>query len=119
MKKVLIALMLTFVGINSIAQRQEDNRTPEQRAEAQTKSLTESLKLNEDQQKQVYALNLDRVKQMVEMRNGQSPNREKMRESMEAYNTALAKVLTPEQQEAYKKQMEERRSRGGGRQRGN
>lgn len=119
MKKVLIALVLTLAGLTSFAQRQDDNRTPEQRAEAQTKSLTESLKLSEDQQKQVYALNLDRVKKMAEMRNGQAPDREKMRASMEAYNTELAKVLTPEQQEIYKKEMEERRSRGGGRQRGN
>ena len=117
MKKVLIALLLTFVGFTSFAQRRDDNRTPEQRAEAQTKSLTESLKLTEDQQKQVYTLNLDRMKQMAEMRNSQAPDREKMRASMEAYNTELSKVLTPEQQETYKKEMEERRSRG--RQRGN
>ncbi|REA62711.1 hypothetical protein DSL64_07245 [Dyadobacter luteus] len=110
MKKVLIATVLTFAGLTSYAQRPNDNRTPEQRAEAQTKSLTESLKLNDDQQKQIYTLNLERVKQMTEMRESGTPDREKMRASMEAYNTAVNKVLTPEQQEVYKKEMEQRRS---------
>lgn len=112
MKKLLIAAVLTFAGFTSFAQRPNDNRTPEQRAEAQTKSLTESLKLNEDQQKQIYTLNLERMKQMAEMRESGAPDREKMRASMEAYNTAVSKVLTPEQQEAYKKEMEQRRSSG-------
>lgn len=113
MRKVLIALVLTFVGITAFAQRQGDSRTPEERAQGQTKSLTESLKLTEDQQKQVYTLNLDRAKQMEELRKSQTQDREKMRTSMETYNVALTKILTPEQQEAYKKSMEERRSRGG------
>ena len=114
MKKGLFAILLAFASFTAFAQRPDANATPEQRAEAQTKTLTESLKLTEDQQKQVYALNLERGKQMVEMRSAQTPDREKMRESMEAYNTALIKILTPEQQESYKKIMEERRGQGGG-----
>ncbi|TDE16191.1 hypothetical protein [Dyadobacter psychrotolerans] len=114
MKKGLFAILLAFASITAFAQRPDANATPEQRAEAQTKTLTESLKLTEDQQKQVYALNLERGKQMMEMRSAQTPDREKMRESMEAYNTALVKILTPEQQESYKKIMEERRGQGGG-----
>lgn len=111
MRKVLIAFVLTLVGLTSFAQRSDKNRTPEQRAEAQTKSLTESLKLTEDQQKQVYALNLDRAVQMAEIRKAETQDREKMRVSMEAYNSGLSKVLTPEQQEIYKKAMQERRGR--------
>jgi protein CpxP len=114
MRKGLIAIMLAFASFTAFAQRPDTNRTPEQRAEAQTKNLTESLKLTEDQQKQVYALNLERGKQMMEMRNAGTPDREKMRESMEAYNVALTKILTPEQQESYKKIMAERRGQGGG-----
>jgi len=114
MKKGLFAILLAFASFTAFAQRPDANATPEQRAEAQTKNMTESLKLTEDQQKQVYTLNLERGKQMMEMRNSQNPDREKMRESMETYNTAINKILTPEQQESYKKMMEERRGQGGG-----
>ena len=115
MRKGLIAIMFAFASITAFAQRPDTNRTPEQRAEAQTKTMTESLKLSEDQQKQIYTLNLDRAKKMEELRDSQNQDRSKMRESMEAFNTELSKVLTPEQQEKYKTMMEERRNnRGGG-----
>ncbi len=113
MKRVLIAVLLTFAGLNAFAQRQGEFRTPEQRAEMQTKSLTEQLKLTDVQKEQVYTLNLERAKQMELARKEQNRDREKMRASTEAYNEALSKILTPEQQETYKKSMEERRSRGG------
>ena len=114
MKKVLIAILMAFASITAFAQRQDSNITVEQRAENQTKILTESLKLTAEQQKQVYALNLDRAKKMEEMRSSQNQDREAMRASMQTFNTELSKVLTPEQQEKYKTQQEERRNRGGG-----
>ena len=114
MKKGLIAIMFAFASITAFAQRPDANATVEQRAEAQTKTMTESLKLTEDQQKQIYTLNLGRAKQMEEMRSAGTPDREKMRASMETFNAEVTKVLTPEQQETYKKMMEERRNRGGG-----
>ena len=113
MKKGIIAIMLAFASIPAFAQRDNAKMTAEARAENQTKSLTESLKLTEEQQKQVYALNLSRAQKMDEMRNSQDADRSKMRESMEAFNTELQKVLTPEQQEKYKAAMEERRKNGG------
>jgi len=113
MKKGIIAIMLAFASISAFAQRDNAKMTAEARAENQTKSLTESLKLTEEQQKQVYALNLSRAQKMDEMRNSQDADRSKMRESMEAFNTELQKVLAPEQQEKYKAAMEERRKNGG------
>jgi len=115
MKKGLLAMMMAFASIASFAQRPDANATPEERAKTQTASLTESLKLSEEQQKQVYTLNLDRAKKMQEMRAAGDVDREKMRESMDVFNKNLAKVLTPEQQEKYAKILEERRgNRGGG-----
>ena len=119
MKKGLIAMMLAFASITAFAQRPDSNRTPEQRAEAQTKTMHESLQLSEDQQKQIYALNLDRAKKMEELRDSQNQDRSKRRESMEAFNAELAKVLTPEQQEKYKTMLQERRSREGAGRRNN
>ena len=107
-------MLLAFASMTAFAQRQ-DGRTPEQRAENQTKTMTENLQLTEDQQKQVYALNLTRAKKMAEMREAQNQDRSEMRASMEAFNAELAKVLTAEQQEKYKTMLAERRGNGGGR----
>ena len=115
MKKGLLAIFMAFTSITAFAQREGANATPEDRAKTQTASLTESLKLSEDQQKQVYTMQLDRAKKMQEMRAAGDMDREKMRASTENFNKELAKVLTPEQQEKYTKIMEERRAnRGGG-----
>lgn len=113
MKRGIIAIIMAFVSFTAFAQRDMAKMTPEARAENQTKNLTETLGLSADQQKQVYTLNLARAQKMEEMRNSQDTDRSKMRESMEAFNTDLQKVLTPEQQEKYKTAMEERRKNGG------
>lgn len=117
MRKGLFALVLAFVSMTAFAQRGggNGNATPEERAKRQTTMLTESLKLTEDQQKKVYDLNIARAKEMEALRDSQNQDRSKMRESMEKFNAELGKILTPEQQESYKKVLEERRSnRGGG-----
>ncbi len=114
MKKSLLAILLAFVSFTTFAQR-GGNMTAEQRAENQTKSLTENLKLSDDQQKKVYDLSLVRAKKMQELRDAQNMDREQMRASMETFNTELAKILTVEQQEKYKTMLEDRRNnRGGG-----
>lgn len=115
MRKSLLAILLAFVSFTTFAQRGGGNQTPEQRAENQTKTLTENLKLSDDQQKKVYDLNLARAKKMQELRDSQNTDRQQMRASMETFNTELAKVLTVEQQEKYKTWLEDRRNnRGGG-----
>ncbi|MBO9613691.1 MAG: hypothetical protein J7619_13405 [Dyadobacter sp.] len=114
MRKTLLAILLAFVSFTTFAQR-GGNATPEQRAENQTKTLTENLKLSEDQQKKVYDLSLTRAKKMQELRDSQNMDREQMRASMETFNTELSKILTVEQQEKYKTMLEDRRNnRGGG-----
>lgn len=114
MKKTLLAILLAFASFTTYAQR-GGNMTAEQRAENQTKTLTENLKLSEDQQKQVYNLSLARAQKMQEMREAQNIDREQMRASMETFNTEVAKILTVEQQEKYKTMLEDRRNnRGGG-----
>lgn len=114
MSKTLLAILMAFVSFTAFGQR-GSNMTAEQRAENQTKTLTENLKLSDDQQKQVYNLSLTRAQKMQEMRDAQKMDREQMRASMETFNTELAKILTVEQQEKYKTMLEDRRNnRGGG-----
>jgi Spy/CpxP family protein refolding chaperone len=115
MKKTLFAFLLAFASISAFAQRQASNITPEVRAENQTKTLTENLKLSDDQQKQVYALSLTRAKKVQELRDSQTQDRSQMRASMETFNNEITKILTVEQQEKYKTMLEDRRgNRGGG-----
>ncbi|NIJ52093.1 hypothetical protein [Dyadobacter arcticus] len=113
MRKGLFAIILAFISVTAFAQRQDSNMTPEARAENQTKTLTENLKLSDDQQKQVYALSLARAQKMKEARDTQSQDRTQMRASMETFNTELAKILTVEQQDKYKTMLEDRRANRG------
>lgn len=112
MKKGILAMLLAFATMSAFAQRQGSGGTPEERAKMQTTSLTESLKLTEAQQKQVYTLNLERATKMKEMRDAQNQDREAMKTSMQAYETALEKVLTPEQLKQHQANIAERRKNG-------
>ncbi|PWJ58463.1 hypothetical protein CLV98_104323 [Dyadobacter jejuensis] len=115
MKKGLMIIMLAMASMTAFAQRPNNSGTAEERAEAQTKRMTESLKLSEDQQKQVYALTLDRMQSMEEMRKSQSMDRDKMKASNEAYQAKMNEILTPEQQEQLKTMNSDRQGQGGGR----
>ncbi|HEV7348598.1 DUF4890 domain-containing protein [Telluribacter sp.] len=110
MKKVLLAMMLLVVSMTAFAQRGGGDRTPEQRAENQTKLMTEKLGLSEKQQKQVYTLNLNRGQKMQALRESQ--NREGMRAEQENFRKELSAILTPDQQEKYKAMQQEMRQRG-------
>lgn len=114
MRKLMLSLFLAFASVAAFAQRQDSDMTPEKRAEAQTKTMTERLGLSDEQQKQVYALSLARVQKMQELRDSQTQDRSQMRASMETFNNEVAKVLTVEQQEKYKTMLEDRRNNGGG-----
>ncbi|MBU1821835.1 MAG: DUF4890 domain-containing protein [Bacteroidetes bacterium] len=97
MKKLLVILGFMLLGSGAYAQQRggDPNATPETRAEMQTKRMTESLGLSDEQQKKVYTLQLARFQKMQELREAQ--NREGMQVVQEQYRTALAALLTPEQ----------------------
>ncbi|MCE7059117.1 Spy/CpxP family protein refolding chaperone [Dyadobacter sp. CY343] len=115
MRKILFVFLLTFATVTAFAQRQGGggNMTAEQRAENQTKTLTENLNLSEDQKKQVYNLSLARAQKMQELREKSNGDRSEMRASMETFNNEIAKILTVEQQEKYKTMLEDRRGNRG------
>ncbi len=112
MKKMMLGLVLLFTTAAAFAQQRGEGRqqaTPEQRAEMQTKRITEQLGLNEEQQKKVLALNLERGKQLQATQQAGNENR---RELMAKYNEDLNALLTPEQQEKLKASRAEMRQRG-------
>lgn len=120
MRKLMMMLGLLVLGTASYAQRGGGNATPEVRAERQTKMMTEKLGLSEDQQKQMYTLQLARGQKMQELREAQ--NREGMKTANEDFQKSLATILTPDQAKKYEEMEAEMRAQrgqgGGGGQRG-
>ncbi|GAB3171748.1 DUF4890 domain-containing protein [Telluribacter humicola] len=110
MKTVMLAMMLALSSMTVFAQRGGDRPTPEQRAENQTKFMTEKLELSDKQQKQVYALNISRMQKMQDLRKNE--DREGMKAAHESYQKELSAILTPAQQDKYKTLRQEMRQRG-------
>lgn len=88
--------------------------TPEFRAGVQTDMMKRRLDLTAEQVKQVREINLDTAKKMQPLIDGgEGPLREvrQARAVEEQKDTALAKVLTPEQMTKYRAQKEEMRQK--------
>ncbi len=120
MKKLLsFSIAVLFAVGTTFAQGGGANATPEERAQRQTAQLNEAVKLDKTQEEKIYALNLDRAKQMQELRAsaGGRPDREKMQEMQKSFEEKLKPILTAEQWTAYEKLREEQQSRMRNRQR--
>ena len=100
-KNALMILLAGLVSFGALAQdKKEHSRrggekpNPEKMAEWRTNKVKESVGLNDDQYKKLYAINLDEAKKnqakMEERRNA-------MKAERTAYKAKLATVLTPEQ----------------------
>lgn len=88
-----LCLMATTTLFAQESKPQPEPKTPptaEQIAQHQTERMTEQLKLTDAQAKQVYALNLDQIKQMQAMR-------EQMREARIAQANKMKSILSTEQ----------------------
>ncbi len=103
------------------AQEGRQRMTVEERAKSVTEWMKTELKLTSEQIAPVDSINLLFAKTQQLLFQSADGDRTKIRESMEGLEkekvTALAKVLTPEQLEAYKKKAQEmlqNRRRGGG-----
>lgn len=110
-------MAIVFVGMVSAAQSSfaqqpmKDNKTPEQRAEAQTKSVTKALNLTADQQKTIYAANLKATQDMQAMQSAGQFDRNKMKTIQDEKDAAYKNTLTADQYkqyEQYKQQMREK-----------
>ncbi|MDR6943935.1 Spy/CpxP family protein refolding chaperone [Mucilaginibacter pocheonensis] len=118
MKKIL--LMCCFLmGIAAVSHAQGGGmrKSPEERA----KDLQTQLKLTDDQTTKITAIYKEQATKMDSVRtaaNGdRSAMRGAMRPMMEATNTKIKAILTPDQAAAYDKAMKERMDRmrqGGG-----
>ncbi len=121
MKKFFL-LSIFFLGlVNLYAQGQQSQRpsgqrmSPEERAKRTTQMMKEALLLTDEQVAPVDSINLLYAKAQRALIERAAGDREKIMEAitaLEAQKTeAFQTVLTPEQMEKYKKQMEEMRNR--------
>jgi len=89
-------------------------KTPEQRAEAQTKKMTEELNLTEDQQKQVMELNLKVEHKIQAIKNDDSMSDEKKKKfiagNKKDKRNALSAILTADQMEILNAKKDEKKS---------
>lgn len=109
MKKAIVAFGLVVMSLSAFAQK---DATSEERAQKQTAQLAKKLELTKEQETKIYELNLAQIKNREE---NKQQDREQFKAEREKYQTELAAILTPEQQEKLKAlREEERKSRGQG-----
>jgi len=113
MKKLLVVccILLGFAAV-SRAQGGGQRRSPEERA----KQLQTALKLTDDQTAKITAIYQTMATKVDSIRNA-GGDFSAMRPLMQATNDKIKALLTPDQQTAYQKMMDERRARmqqGGG-----
>ena len=119
MKKIVFLAATLFIFFAIIANAQQrgprEHMTPEQQATRMVERLTEELKLDENQQKELQTYFTEQFQKRQEEfeKNRPAPeNREAMREKMEkereATDAKLKEVLTEEQYNTYKANEEKR-----------
>ena len=115
MKKALLVLAVCFLAsFSAEAQRTDRPKrefNPEKWAERITNRMTEELSLTEEQQKEVYALHLERMTDRAEAMKAQM---ERMKAEQKETREKLEAILTPEQKakwEESRSEWREKRSR--------
>lgn len=118
MKKILmIAAIFTMTIIGVSAQRgpQKAKMSPQERAEKMTANMTEQLVLSEDQEKQIYQINLENAtKRQAEMEIRKSEmmgKRAEMMEKNKGQQAQIEAILTPEQKTKWVELKDENREK--------
>lgn len=103
MKKVILTLAIALAGLTATYAQDgsKSKLTPEQKAEKTAGKLQKELSLTPDQQKKVYAIELDKFKKSEEWhkqsKDARKTMKDKHEEAKKASDTKLDQVLTPEQ----------------------
>ncbi len=116
MKKLIVMALFAVLFSGSLMAQRGDGmktpRTPEQRAEMQTKHLAKDLALSADQQSKVKAIFLSRAVQVDSLRASQSMDKSQRMQQLKAAKTAtdadMQKVLSADQYQKYLQIQEER-----------
>jgi periplasmic protein CpxP/Spy len=116
MKKLLLMFCLGVVlALPAFAQRPDrEKMTPEEVAKRQTQMMKDSLQLDEKQIAKVDAINLEYAKKMMELREKDVPQAERMQEFQVMQTNKdyeIKKCLNKEQAKRYQKIQEAMRAR--------
>lgn len=120
MKKFWMAIFATmFAAAGVFAQESaapaQSKKSAEERAAQFTRRMTRELSLDANQQERVKALNLDRFKQMEEVRSITTLTKEESRSKLKAINEtffmSMKGILTPEQLTRFQSMQEEQREK--------
>lgn len=84
----------------------KDNMTPEQRAEQMTKRQTETLNLTPEQQKKASVINLQRAKEMENVKAERMETKEQAKDAHAKSEKSFQEILTPEQQKIWNEKKE-------------
>lgn len=116
MKKSIVAAVMALcllAGTSAFAQDaktapiHKETWTPEQMAQKKTDKMTEALKLDKKQSKQLYEYNLEQVKKM-------QSKKEQMHADRKAEAEKMKGILTPEQFTQWEQMQSERMNKRGG-----
>ncbi|MBK1440348.1 periplasmic heavy metal sensor [Parapedobacter sp. ISTM3] len=107
---LLITLLVSGMTYGTVAQqpRPEHPRSAEEIAKMRTDRLAENLGLSDEQQKEVYALNLEKAEKLKATREERAAKMAELRSEMKADQERLNDILTEEQREMLKQQQAER-----------
>lgn len=111
MKKLIIIALLA-IGVTGFAQEGKKKKGHEVSTEMRLKKMTEELSLNADQQKKMAGVLEEQAaikKAIKENPESKEENRGKMKETMKK----MKEILSPEQFEKWKANMEQRKGQGG------
>ncbi len=105
MKKIILMLLLSL-GIFAVQAQEPTKKTAEEKAAHQTTLLEKKLGLNADQKEKIYAINLQKTKEMEALRanTDMAERRSKLAELKEQNaksDQEINAVLTTEQQKMY------------------
>ncbi len=83
-------------------------KAPEERAKMHTAKMTEALELNDEQQKAVYQIALNRAIEMDRSRQQREEMQKRRSDTRDKSEARMMEVLTPEQQKKWEAQKAER-----------
>lgn len=104
MKKAILMLMLSSIGVGSFAQQTEQKvkLTAEQKAQRKTEKLSKQLNLNDAQAKQIYALSLQNCKARQADKQAMHAKHKEMRKQNQAQ---MQQILSAEQYKNYQQML--------------
>jgi len=122
--KLILLFTVLSLSVSGIIAQDRRQMNPEDMAKRQSETLTERLKLNNEQKEKVYEISLKYSKERSAQMNSDTDRdkrREKMQEAQKKQDEELKAIFTDEQKKEYDKYNKERESqrgqRGGGRRR--